>query len=181
LISLSTNKKLIFLCGIGTFLVLNATTTTFTVEYNFPQFPIMAQSPVMVEAQIEQEGHEGEEEPETHREEEDHHGEENGSYSPLSPDKAKTYFSSNKTSTSPNNLSVASLIAQGSPIIGNPNAPITLIEFGDFQCEFCARFAKVTEPHINATYIQTGKANMVFKHFVTHGDDSITAAIGSQC
>jgi protein-disulfide isomerase len=59
--------------------------------------------------------------------------------------------------------------------------PVTLIEFGDFQCEFCARFAKVTEPAINAAYIQTGKANMVFKHFVTHGSDSETAAIASQC
>jgi len=39
----------------------------------------------------------------------------------------------------------------------------------------------VTEPTINSTYIQTGKANMVFKHFVTHGEDSITAAIASQC
>jgi protein-disulfide isomerase len=61
---------------------------------------------------------------------------------------------------------------QGSSIIGNPSAPVTLIEFGDFQCEFCARFAKLTESAINATYIQTGKVNMVFKHFVTHGSDS---------
>lgn len=55
------------------------------------------------------------------------------------------------------------------------------MEFGDFQCEFCGRFAKETEPKINATYIQTGKANMIFKNFVTHGPDSITAAIAAQC
>ena len=79
------------------------------------------------------------------------------------------------------NLSPQSLIKTGSPLLGSASAPITIVEFGDFQCEFCDRFAKVTEPSINATYIQTGKANMIFKNFVTHGPDSITAAMGAQC
>lgn len=176
------NRKL-FLCAIGTFFVINTTTTIFSFEYNFPQSPMITQSGIItVEGQVTEGEHGGEgEEGETNSTEEDHREESGGSYSPLSPDKAKTYSSSNKTATTPNNLSVASLIKQGSPIIGNPAAPVTLIEFGDFQCGFCARFAKITEPDINATYIQTGKANMVFKHFVTHGEDSITAAIASQC
>jgi protein-disulfide isomerase len=170
------------LSTIGIFIVLNAT-TTFTLENNLPQLHKVAQSEfITVEGQIEEEEHKGEEEEETHSNEEDQHEESGASYSPLSPDKAKTYSSSNKTtSETPNNLSLASLISQGSPITGKPTAPVTLIEFGDFQCEFCARFAKVTEPSINTTYIQTGKANMVFKHFITHGEDSVTAAITSQC
>ncbi len=79
------------------------------------------------------------------------------------------------------NLSLSSLIAQGSPVFGSRSAPITIIEFGDFQCHFCDRFAKQTEPTINSTYLQTGKVNLVFKHFVTHGPDSFSAAIASQC
>jgi protein-disulfide isomerase len=79
------------------------------------------------------------------------------------------------------NLSPQSLIQSGSPLLGKPSAPITIVEFGDFQCEFCDRFAKVTEPQINATYIQNGKVNMIFKNFVTHGPDSITAAMAAQC
>ncbi len=79
------------------------------------------------------------------------------------------------------NLSPQSLIQSGSPLQGNPGAPITIVEFGDFQCKFCDRFAKETEPKINATYIQTGKANMIFKNFVTHGPDSNTAAMAAQC
>jgi len=70
------------------------------------------------------------------------------------------------------NLLPQSLIKTGSPLLGSASAPITIVEFGDFQCEFCDRFAKDTEPTINATYIQTGKANMIFKNFVTHGPDS---------
>jgi protein-disulfide isomerase len=79
------------------------------------------------------------------------------------------------------NLSLLSLREEGSPIIGNTSAPITVVEFGDFQCHFCGRFARATEPQINQTYIQTGKINLVFKHFVTHGPDSMSAAIASQC
>src|SRR6188472_3236540 len=74
-----------------------------------------------------------------------------------------------------------SLIQSGAPLLGKPAAPVTIVEFGDFQCEFCDRFAKETEPKINSTYIQTGKVNMIFKNFVTHGPDSLTAAMAAQC
>jgi protein-disulfide isomerase len=79
------------------------------------------------------------------------------------------------------NLSPNSLIQSGAPLLGKPAAPVTIVEFGDFQCEFCDRFAKQTEPKINSTYIQTGKVNMIFKNFVTHGPDSLTAATAAQC
>ena len=89
--------------------------------------------------------------------------------------------SANNTQTKPSELSISTLITTGSPIIGNHSAPITIVEFGDFQCQFCGRFAKQTEPLLNSTYIQTGKVNLVFKHFVTHGSDSFNAALASQC
>lgn len=78
-------------------------------------------------------------------------------------------------------LSFSSLTKDGSPYLGNPSAPINVVEFGDFQCDKCARFAKATEPQLNQAYIQTGKAVLIFKHFPIHGPDSITAAIASQC
>ena len=89
--------------------------------------------------------------------------------------------SSNNTQIKPDGLSLSNLISKGSPVIGNKSAPITIVEFGDFQCQFCGRFAKQTEPLLNSTYIQTGKVNLVFKHFVTHGPDSFNAAIATQC
>lgn len=79
------------------------------------------------------------------------------------------------------NLSPNSLIQAGAPLLGKRSAPITIVEFGDFQCEFCDRFAKQTEPKINSTYIQTGRVNMIFMNFVTHGPDSLTAAMAAQC
>ena len=60
--------------------------------------------------------------------------------------------------------SLSELIQQGSPYLGDPSSPITIIDFSDFQCHLCARFVKNTEPLINETYIQTGQVALVFKH-----------------
>ncbi|MCI0557047.1 MAG: DsbA family protein [Nitrososphaera sp.] len=78
-------------------------------------------------------------------------------------------------------LSVASLIQEGAYVKGDADAPVTLIEFADFQCPFCGRFARQTAPVIDEEYIDTGKVNMVFKHFPLRGADSISASIASQC
>ena len=81
-----------------------------------------------------------------------------------------------------NNISLPNLIRQGSPYLGEPTtAPITIIDFSDFQCYLCARYVKATEPIINQTYIQTGKVVLVFKHLPNRGIDSMNASIASQC
>ena len=48
---------------------------------------------------------------------------------------------------------------------GDPNAPVTIIEFSDFECPFCARFYSQTLGQIDAKYIQTGKAKLVYRDF----------------
>ena len=80
-----------------------------------------------------------------------------------------------------NELSLSSLIKQGSPHLGDLSAPITIIDFSDFQCYLCARYVKETEPIIYETYIKTGKVNLVFKHLPNRGSDSMGAAIAAQC
>jgi protein-disulfide isomerase len=103
-------------------------------------------------------------------------------FSPVNPELARqTLNRSQNIAGAAINLSPNSLIQSGAPLLGKPTAPITIVEFGDFQCEFCDRFAKQTEPKINSTYIETGKVNMIFKNFVTHGPDSLTAAMAAQC
>ncbi len=49
--------------------------------------------------------------------------------------------------------------------IGDPNAPITIIEFTDFQCPFCSRHFEQTYPQILEEYIETGIVQYVFKDF----------------
>jgi protein-disulfide isomerase len=78
-------------------------------------------------------------------------------------------------------LAFHTLVQNGSPFIGNLSAPITLIDFSDFQCYLCNRYVQNTEPQINETYVQTGKAVLVFKHLPNRGFDSIGAALAAQC
>ena len=83
---------------------------------------------------------------------------------------------------SPSNmLSLSKLTSQGSPYQGSKSAPVTVIDFSDFQCRLCARYVKNTEPKINETYIQTGKVALVFKHLPNRGFDSMPAALAAQC
>jgi protein-disulfide isomerase len=78
-------------------------------------------------------------------------------------------------------LSIENLIKNGSPILGNPGAPITILDFSDFQCLNCGRYVKNTEPILNETYIQTGKASLVYKYFPVVGFDSVNPALAGQC
>lgn len=89
--------------------------------------------------------------------------------------------SNNNNNSSAQNLSLSSLVASGSAYKGGTSAPVTLVEFGDFQCEFCDRYALDTEPQIDQQYVATGKVAVVFKHFAWYGSDSVSAAQASQC
>ena len=71
--------------------------------------------------------------------------------------------------------------ALGSPILGNPDAPITIVEFGDYQCHQCHNWFVDTKPMIMRDYIETGKANLVFVDFAFLGKDSPKAALATYC
>jgi len=78
-------------------------------------------------------------------------------------------------------LPLQDLIRNGSPFQGKVSAPITIIDFSDFQCYLCNRFVKNTEPLVNQSYIQTGKVALVFNHLPNRGFDSMGAALAAQC
>ena len=73
--------------------------------------------------------------------------------------------------------------ADNDPIIGNPNAPITIIEFSDFQCPFCARFHIETLPSIMNEYIDKGQVKLVFRDFPIQSihPNAVPASIASEC
>ncbi len=79
------------------------------------------------------------------------------------------------------NLIPSALLANGLPILGDSNAPITLIEFGDYQCHFCNVHFHNTEHSLLENYIETGKVKMIFKDFTIIGPDSVKAANGAHC
>ncbi len=74
-----------------------------------------------------------------------------------------------------------SLIQNGSPILGNPDAPITIVEWGDYQCTYCHAFHETSKDLLIKEYVDTGKANFVFRDFPLNGPDSVLAAEASYC
>ena len=78
-------------------------------------------------------------------------------------------------------ITPAKLIENGSPFLGNPDAPITILEWGDYQCTFCYKFHQETLQIINEDFIKTGKVKVVFKDFPLNGPDSKLAAEASYC
>ena len=73
------------------------------------------------------------------------------------------------------------LLENSAPIIGNKNAKITILEFGDYQCTFCYKFNHETLNKIKKTYVETGKISFTYKDFPLNGYDSILAAQASFC
>lgn len=73
------------------------------------------------------------------------------------------------------------LMQNGSPLLGSPDAPITIIEWGDYQCTYCHQFHQTTKDSLIQTYVDTGKANFVFRDFPLNGPDSVLAAEASYC
>jgi len=67
------------------------------------------------------------------------------------------------------------------PMLGSASAPVTVIEFSDFQCGFCKRFWVDTLPKLKEAYIDTGKARFVYRHFAILGKHSEQAALASEC
>jgi protein-disulfide isomerase len=61
--------------------------------------------------------------------------------------------------------STASVRVSGSPSLGQENAPVTLVEFSDFQCPFCKRHASTVYQALKKDYIDTGKLRYVFRDF----------------
>ena len=81
----------------------------------------------------------------------------------------------------PPKITLNTFVANGSPTLGNLDAPITLIEFGDYQCHFCNVFFQSTEDEILEKYVKTGKVKMIFKDYNIIGPDSINASHGTHC
>ncbi len=67
------------------------------------------------------------------------------------------------------------------PVQGDPNAPVELVMWGDFQCPFCKRFETETLPRIRANYVDTGQVKLVWRNFEHYGRESQDAAVAAHC
>ncbi|WP_308634245.1 DsbA family protein [Paenibacillus silvisoli] len=66
------------------------------------------------------------------------------------------------------------------PILGKADAPVKIVEFGDYKCPSCQVFSQQIKPQIEKDYIESGKVAMYFMNFPFIGEDSTTAALAAQ-
>lgn len=67
-------------------------------------------------------------------------------------------------------------IPQRGITIGNPNAPVTIVEFADLQCPFCRNYSTTVMPAIVDRYVRPGKLKMEFRNVSFIGNDSLRGA-----
>lgn len=92
-------------------------------------------------------------------------------------------FSSNSPGNIDNNLSSSQfqqLIAR-SHMEGSASAPVTMIEFGDFQCPYCEQFWAGPLQTVLSNYLAAGTVRFGFHHMAFIGDESKRAAEASEC
>ncbi|MBI3623973.1 DsbA family protein [Candidatus Pacearchaeota archaeon] len=83
----------------------------------------------------------------------------------LVPIDAALNASQNSTQPAGNGNAVVQVSVDDDPVKGNKAAPVTIVEFSDFECPYCGKFYKDTYNQIVTQYVNTGKANIVFRDF----------------
>ena len=67
-------------------------------------------------------------------------------------------------------------------VLGDAKAPVTIVEFSDYQCPFCTRFYQQTEKQIYDTYIKTGKVKFIYRDFpLSFHQNAQKAAEAAEC
>src|SRR5262245_4456048 len=77
----------------------------------------------------------------------------------------------------------AKMVLEGVPMIGDKNAPITIVEFTDYQCPFCQRFHVTTFPEIKKKYVDSGKVRFFSRDMplIELHSNAMRAAQASRC
>ena len=71
--------------------------------------------------------------------------------------------------------------AQGGYVMGNPNAPIKLVEYGARSCPTCGQLARDGFGPLTEKYVATGKVSFEFRDFLVHGAPDLALALVGQC
>ena len=68
----------------------------------------------------------------------------------------------------------------GHPSQGDADAPVVMIEYGDFRCTFCGKFAREVEPQLEQKYVESGTLRMEWRDFPYLGRESVDAALAAR-
>ncbi len=66
-------------------------------------------------------------------------------------------------------------------LLGDPDAPVRIVAYEDFNCGHCGNFSRDTKPLLEEEYINQGLVSIEFRHLPVLGPDSVNAASASEC
>jgi protein-disulfide isomerase len=66
------------------------------------------------------------------------------------------------------------------PTRGDEDAPVVMVEYADFQCPFCGKFARDVEPELVKRYVESGVLRMEWRDFPHLGQESVNAALAAR-
>ncbi|GAA1372617.1 DsbA family protein [Peribacillus frigoritolerans] len=69
---------------------------------------------------------------------------------------------------------------EGQPILGEANAPVTVVEFGDFKCPSCKAWGETIFPRLVSEYVDTGKVKFSYINVLFHGEESQLGSIAAE-
>lgn len=85
---------------------------------------------------------------------------------------------SNKQETS--TTEIQHIDITGQPTFGDKDAPVTVVEFGDFKCPSCKAWGERVYPELVKDFIETGKVKFSFVNVLFHGKESTLASIAAE-
>ncbi len=86
-----------------------------------------------------------------------------------------------QTSDNPSSGVKQDIKVDGLPMLGDQRAPVTVVEFADFQCPYCGKFFHEVLPKLKTEYIDKGKVKFYFNDMAILGQESIDAAEAAKC
>ncbi|CAG9623678.1 DsbA family protein [Sutcliffiella rhizosphaerae] len=69
---------------------------------------------------------------------------------------------------------------EGQPVLGQEDAPVTIVEFGDFKCPACKAWGENLYPQLVNDYVDTGKVKFVYINVLFHGQESALGAAAAE-
>ncbi len=67
-------------------------------------------------------------------------------------------------------------------VLGDPNAPVTIVEFSEYQCPYCSKFYNDAYQELKEKYVETGKVKLVFRDFpLSFHEGAYPAALAAEC
>lgn len=85
---------------------------------------------------------------------------------------------SNKQETLP--TEIKKIDVTGQPSLGEKDAPVTVVEFGDFKCPSCKAWGEMIYPQLVDEYVETGKVKFSFVNVLFHGKESTLGSIAAE-